>query len=89
VLKPAEGQPITGRGHRFALIAGSLLTGAFGLLGAGCGRVGPTEVANTWVWSLRADDPEFGPLFADFVLEYAGDSDEAIDRRVGVRVPRA
>jgi uncharacterized protein YtpQ (UPF0354 family) len=32
--------------------------------------------------TLRADDPEFGPLFADFVLEYAGDSDEAIDRRV-------
>jgi len=31
---------------------------------------------------LRADDPEFAPLFADFVLEYAGDSDEAIDRRV-------
>lgn len=29
---------------------------------------------------LRADDPEFAPLFADFVLEYAGDSDEAIDR---------
>ncbi len=32
--------------------------------------------------SLHADDPEFGPLFADFVLEYSGDSDEAIDRRV-------
>ena len=32
--------------------------------------------------SLRADDPEFAPLFADFVLEYAGDSDEAIDRRI-------
>jgi len=32
--------------------------------------------------SLRADDPEFAPLFADFVLEYAGDSDEAIDRRL-------
>ncbi len=32
--------------------------------------------------SLRPDDPEFAPLFADFVLEYAGDSDEAIDRRV-------
>ncbi len=32
--------------------------------------------------SLRPDDPEFAPLFADFVLEYAGDSDEEIDRRV-------
>jgi uncharacterized protein YtpQ (UPF0354 family) len=32
--------------------------------------------------SLRPEDPEFAPLFADFVLEYAGDSDEAIDRRV-------
>ncbi len=32
--------------------------------------------------SLRPDDPDFAPLFADFVLEYAGDSDEAIDRRV-------
>ena len=32
--------------------------------------------------SLRADDPEFAALFADFVLEYAGDSDEEIDRRV-------
>ena len=31
---------------------------------------------------LRAEDPEFAPLFADFVLEYAGDSDEAIDRRI-------
>ncbi len=31
---------------------------------------------------LRADDPEFAPLFADFVLEYAGDTDNAIDRRV-------
>lgn len=31
---------------------------------------------------MRADDPELAPLFADFVLEYAGDSDEAIDRRV-------
>ena len=32
--------------------------------------------------SLHGDDPEFAPLFADFVLEYAGDSDESIDRRV-------
>jgi uncharacterized protein YtpQ (UPF0354 family) len=32
--------------------------------------------------ALRPEDPEFAPLFVDFVLEYAGDSDEAIDRRV-------
>jgi len=32
--------------------------------------------------TLPGDDPEFAALFADFVLEYAGDSDEAIDRRV-------
>jgi hypothetical protein len=32
--------------------------------------------------SLRPDDPEFGPLFADFVQDYADDSDEAIDLRV-------
>jgi uncharacterized protein YtpQ (UPF0354 family) len=32
--------------------------------------------------ALRPDDPEFGMLFADFVLDYAEDSDEAIDRRV-------
>ncbi len=57
MLKPAEGQPITGRGSA-ALVAGVLLLGALGLLGAACGRVGPTEVANTWVWSLRADDPD-------------------------------
>lgn len=31
--------------------------------------------------ALRPDDPEFGPLFADFVADYAEDSDEAIDRR--------
>ncbi len=31
--------------------------------------------------TLHPDDLEFAPLFADFVLEYAGDSDEAIDRR--------
>jgi uncharacterized protein YtpQ (UPF0354 family) len=31
---------------------------------------------------LNAEDPEFAMLFADFVLEYAGDSDEAIDRRL-------
>ena len=32
--------------------------------------------------ALLPDDPEFGVLFADFVLDYADDSDEAIDRRV-------
>jgi uncharacterized protein YtpQ (UPF0354 family) len=32
--------------------------------------------------SLREDDPEFAALFADFVREYAGDSDAEIDRRV-------
>ncbi len=32
--------------------------------------------------SLQPDDPEFAPLFADFVRDYADDSDEAIDRRV-------
>jgi uncharacterized protein YtpQ (UPF0354 family) len=32
--------------------------------------------------TLREDDPEFAALFADFVLEYAGDSDESIDRRL-------
>ncbi len=32
--------------------------------------------------TLRGDDPEFAALFADFVLEYAGDSDESIDRRL-------
>jgi len=32
--------------------------------------------------TLHGDDPEFAPLFADFVLEYAGDSDESIDRRL-------
>lgn len=32
--------------------------------------------------SLRPEDPEFAALFADFVLEYAGDSDEEIDRRI-------
>ncbi len=31
---------------------------------------------------LQAEDAEFAPLFADFVLEYAGDTDDAIDRRV-------
>ncbi len=31
---------------------------------------------------LYPDDAEFAPLFADFVLEYSGDSDEPIDRRV-------
>jgi hypothetical protein len=32
--------------------------------------------------ALRPEDPEFGLLFADFVQDYAEDSDEAIDRRV-------
>jgi len=32
--------------------------------------------------ALYPGDPEFAPLFADFVLEYSGDSDEPIDRRV-------
>ncbi len=32
--------------------------------------------------TLPADDPEFAPLFADFVRDYAEDSDEAIDLRV-------
>ncbi len=32
--------------------------------------------------SLRAEDSEFATMFADFVLEYAGNSDEEIDRRV-------
>lgn len=64
MLKPAEGQPITSGGHsaapvRSVLRLGALsLAGALGLLGTACGRVGPTEVANTWVWSLRADDPD-------------------------------
>jgi hypothetical protein len=31
--------------------------------------------------ALRPDDPEFGPLFADFVADYAEDADEPIDRR--------
>ena len=32
--------------------------------------------------TLHGDDPEFAPLFADFVDDYAGDSDESIDRRL-------
>ena len=32
--------------------------------------------------ALRPDDQEFEPLFADFVRDYADDSDEAIDLRV-------
>jgi hypothetical protein len=32
--------------------------------------------------TLHGDDPEFAPLFAAFVLEYAGDFDESIDRRL-------
>jgi uncharacterized protein YtpQ (UPF0354 family) len=31
--------------------------------------------------TLHRDDLEFAPLFADFILDYAGDSDESIDRR--------
>jgi hypothetical protein len=31
---------------------------------------------------LRADDPEFAPLFANFVVDYWDDSDEAIERGV-------
>lgn len=32
--------------------------------------------------SLQGRRPEFAPRFANFVLGYAADSDEAIDRRV-------
>jgi uncharacterized protein YtpQ (UPF0354 family) len=32
--------------------------------------------------TLHGDDPEFATLFADFILDYAGDSDESIDRRL-------
>jgi hypothetical protein len=32
--------------------------------------------------TLRADDPEFAMLLADFVEGYAGESDESIDRRL-------
>jgi hypothetical protein len=32
--------------------------------------------------TLHGDDPEFAPLFAEFVQDYAGDSDESIDRRI-------
>jgi uncharacterized protein YtpQ (UPF0354 family) len=32
--------------------------------------------------TLHRDDPEFATLFADFILDYAGDSDESIDRRL-------
>lgn len=32
--------------------------------------------------TLHEDDPEFAPLFAEFVQDYAGDSDESIDRRI-------
>jgi uncharacterized protein YtpQ (UPF0354 family) len=32
--------------------------------------------------SLRDDDPEFGSLFAEFILDYAAGADEAIDPRV-------
>ena len=32
--------------------------------------------------AVRPDDQEFGPLFADFVQDYADDSDESSDLRV-------
>ena len=32
--------------------------------------------------TLHGDDPEFASLFADFVQEYHGDSDESIDHRL-------
>jgi hypothetical protein len=32
--------------------------------------------------TLHGDDPEFAPLFAEFVEAYAGDADESIDRRL-------
>jgi hypothetical protein len=32
--------------------------------------------------ALRADDPEFATLFADFVVETSGGADEPVDRRV-------
>jgi hypothetical protein len=32
--------------------------------------------------ALMADDPEFADLFTNFVLEYSGESDDPIDRRV-------
>ena len=32
--------------------------------------------------TLHEDDPEFATLFADFIHDYAGDSDESIDRRL-------
>lgn len=57
MLKPVEGQPVTGRGNA-ALVVGVLVLGVLSQLGAACGRVGPTEVANTWVWALRADDAD-------------------------------
>lgn len=32
--------------------------------------------------SLRPDDADFAPLFADFIVEHSGGADEPIDRRV-------
>jgi uncharacterized protein YtpQ (UPF0354 family) len=32
--------------------------------------------------TLHGDDPEFATLFANFIHDYAGDSDESIDRRL-------
>lgn len=32
--------------------------------------------------SLRPDDPEFGTLFTEFIVEHSGGADEPIDRRV-------
>lgn len=31
---------------------------------------------------LHAEDPDFAPLLADFIRDYAGDSDDAIDQRI-------
>jgi hypothetical protein len=32
--------------------------------------------------TLRADDPNFAPLFGEFVIEQSGDADEPVDRRL-------
>ncbi|MEZ5412184.1 MAG: hypothetical protein R2761_29400 [Acidimicrobiales bacterium] len=68
MLKPAEGQPITGKGTA-ALFVGVLVLGTLSLFGSACGRVGPTEVANTWVWALRADDAD---LYRSLVVPRPG-----------------
>ncbi len=53
-------------------------------LGGDGGRVlvGVPERHLLLAGTLRPDDPEFGLQFADFVSDYAEDSDEAIDARV-------